>query len=284
MSNTDIFFTFFGVRGSYPVAGESVKKYGGNTTSLLIEQGQNIVIFDAGTGIIRLGEYLRDERPEAREIHLFLTHFHLDHLMGMSFFHPFSDKSYHIHIYYPDVTGIDINKTLFSMFEPPFSPIGRDGILANISLTPLDTRKEQAVALNGDLEVHSHYDRNHPVHGVMVFKAINQGKQLVFATDIEPNGSYEKDLKAFIHGADVLIHDAQYLDSDYYNPDSPTKGYGHSTFTMAVNNAIEEKAKKLYLFHHNPLYSDEKLEQILKDVRKQFKHTYLSKEYEKNSV
>ena len=80
--------------------------------------------------------------------------------------------------------------------------------------------------------------------------------------------NFENGLKGFLKGCDVLIHDSQYLDEDYYNKDFSRKGYGHSTFTMAVNNAIEGGVKRLFLFHHSPVYSDEKLEKILTVVRK----------------
>ena len=281
MSKT--YFTFYGARGSYPVADETMIKYGGNTTSLLVESGNDIVIFDLGTGIIKLGEYLKDIRDDIKEINIFITHFHLDHLMGASFFYPFSNKEYKIKIHYPKISGIDINSALFDLFEPPYSPIGKDAVLAEIEMIPLDINNVNSIEINKDLRIETYYDPLHPKHGVMLYKALNtEGKKLVFATDIEPENEFSNELKEFIKNADVLIHDAQYLEEDYYDKDSPTKGYGHSTFTMAVNNAIEANTEKLYLFHHNPLYSDKKLENILKKVRKKFKNSFLAKEYKKN--
>ncbi len=279
---TETYFTFYGVRGSYPVADESVKKYGGNTTSLLIENGNEIIVFDAGTGIIKLGEYLKNERENITDISLFITHYHLDHLMGMSFFYPFSDKKYKIKIYYPEIEGLDVISVLHSMFEPPYSPIGKDGIQAHIELIPLDIKEDKNIHINKDINIDYFYDPLHPVHGVMLYKVKDNEKNLVFATDIEPENSFSDELKAFIKDSDVLIHDAQYLDEDYYNKKTPTKGYGHSTFTMAANNALEGNVKKLYLFHHNPFYSDKKLDKILKDVRKKFKDSFLAREYKKN--
>jgi ribonuclease BN (tRNA processing enzyme) len=116
----------------------------------------------------------------------------------------------------------------------------------------------------------------------MLYKLETGTKKLVFATDIEPVDDFAKDLKDFICDSDVLIHDAQYLDEDYNSKIAPTKGYGHSTFDMAVQNAVECNTKKLFLFHHNPLYSDEKLEGILGTVRKKFKNSFLARELDKN--
>ncbi len=280
MSNT--FFTFYGVRGSYPVADKSVEKYGGNTTSLLIETKNDIVILDAGTGIIKLGDYLKNSRKDIREINLFITHFHLDHLMGLSFFYPLSDQKYKIKIHYPKVNGINIDSVLFNLFEPPYSPIGKEGILADIELIGLDIDKNNEIIINDNLKINYFYDPIHPIHGVMLYKIKTIKKSMVFATDIEPNEKFTDELKNFIKGTNILIHDAQYLDEDYYDKDTPTKGYGHSTFTMAINNAIEAGAEKLFLFHHNPAYSDSKLEGILKDVRKKFNNSFLAEEYKKN--
>ncbi len=278
----ETFYTFYGVRGSYPVAGDSVKKYGGNTTSLLIEKDKDIIIFDAGTGIINLGEYLKTKRSDVKDISIFITHYHLDHIMGVSFFSPLSDKDYKIKIYYPDIENSNGGDVLFNLIEPPYSPIGKEGIHANIEMIGLNITKDCMVSINKDLTVAYHYDTLHPVNGVMLYKLETGAKKLVFATDIESVGEFAKNLKDFIFDSDVLIHDSQYLDEDYNSKTEPTKGYGHSTFDMAVQNAIECNTKKLFLFHHNPLYSDEKLEGILGTVRKKFKNSFLARELDKN--
>jgi len=79
---------FHGVRGSRPVADKRVIKYGGNTSSILVEKGDRIVIFDAGTGIINIGDYLKNERKDIKILDIFLTHFHFDHILGLPFFQP----------------------------------------------------------------------------------------------------------------------------------------------------------------------------------------------------
>jgi len=280
----ETFFTFYGVRGSYPVADDSVRKYGGNTSSVLIERGHNLIVFDAGTGIIKLGEYLKTERGDIKTIHIFITHFHLDHIMGISFFYPFTNKDYKIKIYYPNIHNSDAKETLFKIFEPPYSPIGKNGIISEVELNGLDIEKNAIVNIDQGLDIECFYDPFHPVNGVMLYKLRNNDKKLVFATDIEPFDEFTKEFKKFINGVDVLIHDSQYLEEDYNNVLYPTKGYGHSTFKMAVNNAIDGRVERLYLYHHNPSYSDEKLDEILKDVKKTFKNSFLAKELEKHKL
>ena len=55
----------------------------GNTTSILIESDEYHIIFDAGDGIYKIDQYITDEKP----IILFLSHIHLDHIIG---FHTFA--------------------------------------------------------------------------------------------------------------------------------------------------------------------------------------------------
>ena len=57
---------------------------------------------------------------------------------------------------------------------------------------------------------------------------------------------------AFLEGADVLIHDAQYLDREY-----PAKrGWGHSTVNYVTDLACLAGVRQLVLFHHDPTHDD----------------------------
>ena len=58
----------------------------------------------------------------------------------------------------------------------------------------------------------------------------------------------------------MLIHDAQYLDSDF----KPT--WGHSTIASAIDVAMKAKVKRLVLYHHDPDRTDEALDRIAQDV------------------
>src|SRR5215469_8618829 len=72
---------FWGVRGSYPTPGPQTIRYGGNTTCVEVEAGGQILVLDAGSGIIRLGdELLRRAAGQKLHVTLLLTHGHSDHL------------------------------------------------------------------------------------------------------------------------------------------------------------------------------------------------------------
>ncbi len=78
-----------------------------------------------------------------------------------------------------------------------------------------------------------------------------------------------------------MIHDSQYFDDDYYSIEKPKQGFGHSTVSMAVANAVKAEVGKLFLFHYSPDYSDKDVERMLVEARKTFDNTYLAEELKK---
>jgi ribonuclease BN (tRNA processing enzyme) len=274
----DLKLVFYGVRGSYPVPDKRVVKYGGNTASILVESRQQQVILDAGTGIINIGKNLLKNNPEQKKINLFLTHLHFDHIQGLPFFDPVFDSQYEINIYGDETPKTPLKETIYALFNQPLSPIGNDGIKATLNFRVLDTRQPQTLRVGDDIVIDYIKENFHPLSGVLLYRIAIDGKRIVYATDIEtPRGLAPEHLE-FIKGADILIHDSMYFDADYYSPTFPKKGFGHSTVSMAVENAIKGGVKKLFLFHYDPNYSDEDVEKMHQEAIGKFPPTYLSEE------
>lgn len=279
----DFNLVFFGVRGSYPVPNQTVIKYGGNTASLLLESRGQPMILDAGTGIIGIGRYLVNQKPNLKEINICLTHFHIDHIMGIPFFEPVYDPDYKINIFSSETPDARLQETIYSLFNQPLSPIGNEGIKADITFNILDLNSRRTLKIGSHFAV-DYVREQHPTTGVLVYRVTCGNKRLVYATDVESPAGFSKETLEFIDGADVLIHDTMYFDWDYFSKDRPKKGYGHSTVSMAVANARKGNVKKLILFHFNPNYSDQQVDDLYKEAKQAFTETYLAEELKNFSI
>ena len=272
MSN-ELKVKFWGVRGSYPAPGAGTVKYGGNTASVEVQAGNRTIILDAGTGIIPLGrELARTKR--AGEILLLLSHMHHDHTQGFPFFVPAYMPNSKLHIYGPDGTHESMKNVLERNQSSETFPLGlRDmasvkdiqavresqvivwdeaGVRVAESASGLD---DEAVVIR----IHKSYA--HP-GGVFVYRITWRGKSIVYSTDTEGYVGTDKRLVKFAKDADVLIHDAQYMDDHYWGQLEgfpATQGFGHSTVTMACEVAVASEAGQLVLFHHDPAYADDML-------------------------
>lgn len=268
---------FWGVRGSYPTPGAGTVKYGGNTACVEVQAGNRTIILDAGTGIIPLGrELTRTKR--AGELLLLFSHLHHDHTQGFPFFVPAYMPNSKLHIYGPDGTHQTIKNVLEHNQSSEMFPVSlrdmssskdiqavresqvivwdEDGVRAFESTHP---EQETKGGLSDEtVHIHIHKSYAHP-GGVFVYRIAWRGQSVVYATDTEGYVGTDKRLVKFAKDADVLIHDAQYLDEHYWGQLEglpSTQGFGHSTVTMATEVAASAQTERLVLFHHDPSYTD----------------------------
>ena len=268
-------------------------KYGGNTSCVEVVAGKHHIILDAGTGIIGLGKELVKNNRTPLSLNLFLSHTHHDHLSGFYFFDPLFDKRNRINIFGPGSGKRSLAETLRMAMEPSLFPIGLDALDAkkfiwsliggeNIALRDRQApRITKAVSLRDkDREqpiIITHGSRAHP-NGVILYRVFFQGKNLVYATDLEETAGGYPDVIEFTRDADVLIHDAQYLESEYISAVNPRRGWGHSTVESATEVAKKAGVKRLVLFHHEPTHDDRCIDQILKLARRRFPATSVAAE------
>jgi phosphoribosyl 1,2-cyclic phosphodiesterase len=291
----DMVIRFWGVRGSHPVPGPRTVRFGGNTACVEVQAGPHTIILDAGTGIINLGaDLLRRARANGNKpivATILFSHMHHDHTQGFPFFEPAYHGASTLHMLGPKVFESDLEETLSHAMLPPSFPVALDELA---SLKILRNVNETDIVLMGSsvadvqvlnmfhnqidpspdlVRVRTYHSYAHPKNGVNIYSISWRGKTVVYATDTEGYIESDRRLVKFAEGADVLIHDAQYLPEDYANPAKPKQGWGHSTPDMAIAVAKACNAKRLVLFHHEPTYDDEKLAMIEATARKTFPGT-----------
>jgi len=254
---------FWGTRGSIPSPGRNTVKYGGNTTcvELILDDG-TIIIFDAGTGIRKLGNEIIQNNANGA-IHLFLTHSHWDHIQGFPFFLPAYSEKVQIKIFGCPPVFDKLKEILTNQMESSYFPVNFDQLKAKIVFQEI-AHKEHWIK-NARF---SFIRNNHP--GVAYgFKVNQEGKIVVFITDNEllPAKNYIytswDQFIDFCQDANILVHDAHYLHQEMVE----TAGFGHSSYEDAFELGVKANVKHLIFFHHDPDRKDDEIETIIKHFR-----------------
>lgn len=261
---SDFHVRFWGVRGSIPSPGANTRRYGGNTPCVEIRVGNELLIFDLGSGARPLGEaYGRG--PEPLRAHIFLSHYHYDHLQGLPFFTPMFNPRNSFVMVGPSKGGAGVQAVLEGQMVQPYFPVTAKMVFR----AAVEYRSVQAgdVLDIGGAKI-SAVDLNHP-GGNLGYRIDYKGKSVVYATDVEHGNEMDAKLAEFSRDADLLIYDAMYTEDEYLGKQGPPKtGWGHSTWQAAVEAANNANVKTLVLFHHDPTRDDDGLEKMLKLVRK----------------
>jgi phosphoribosyl 1,2-cyclic phosphodiesterase len=264
---------FWGVRGSIPCPGSETVRYGGNTPCVEMRVGTERLIFDGGTGLRVLGQYLLSQLPVTA--HLFFTHSHWDHIQGFPFFVPAFIPGNTFHIYgVPSPDGATIQQRLNDQMLHPNFPVPLQIMRSQLDFHDLE--KEEIVNI-GDVTIQN-CSLNHPGEAVG-YRVSWQGLTAAYITDTEHFPErFDDNVLALAQNADVMIIDATYTDEEYYAPNARKEGWGHSTWQEAVKVAKKAQVKRLVIFHHDPLHNDDFLDHVEAQVMEVFPHGLLAKE------
>jgi len=257
-----------GVRGSFPVAQAGFTRYGGETTSVLVEGvGGERVLLDLGTGARRLGARLHAQG--VRDLLVLLTHFHLDHLIGLPSLSLLNDPGCRIEFATPGRRGLSIERELSRLLDQPLWPLQLDTMAARLRFRHLPGAVSSRPIRRGGLEI-----RWAPLHhpsGCSAYRLDEPatGAAMVFATDVEWPLASAAEREAFLAWAttprppSALFFDGQFTPADYPR----YRSWGHSRWSDAVEVAQAVGARRLFIIHHAPDRDDRALAAIEQRLR-----------------
>ncbi len=255
----------WGCRGSVATPGSENVRYGGNTSCIEVRTADgHLFVLDAGTGIRPLGVSMADD--PIREIHLLLSHLHMDHLQGLGFFRPLFNPDNTIHIWGPASPVESLEARIAKYLSPPLFPVR----LADIPSTLVfHDAPEEPVTIGDATIVASSVTHQGPTVG---FRLTSGGRSLAYLPDHEPSlgVNLEEVDPSWISGyevaaeVDMLFHDAQYGDGEY----PAHVGWGHSAIEHVVTFARAAKVRHLVLFHHDPYHDDAALDRLGADAQR----------------
>ena len=257
-----ILIRFWGVRGSIASPGPEAIRYGGNTSCVEVRlPNDQVLIFDAGTGIRTLGNRLIKERKKVKAS-IFISHPHWDHIQGLPFFTPAYKVGTELTIYGSEHPDMRLDQIISAQMESVYFPVQLRSLAAHITFIPLSEGKYDLKEVGATLEA---VFNNHP--GLALAYGIYYGlKKVVYMTDNEldpiPQNQWAKYVE-FVRSANLLIHDAQYTEEEY----KTKRGWGHSSWPRALALAIDGKVERLVLFHHDPDHSDSFVDSIWDESR-----------------
>jgi len=261
-ADAKLHLTVWGCRSLSPSKGGEPSRYGRHTSCVTLETDRDLLIFDAGSGIVPLGhEIIKNGRY--KDLWLFLTHFDQDHFEGLANFPPAYAAGYRLNICGANDPDQALQDRIQRIFETAPPELG--ALQAELQL--FEMREETYEVLPG-MQV-SPFFANHP-GTTLAFIIEREKRRFVYCPDSEIYGEqgtamqdYDERLCHLIQGADLVIHDGRYLDSDYQT----RKNNGHSSWSNTLHLAARSGVKRLILFHHDDAYTDGVLDRIDADAQ-----------------
>jgi phosphoribosyl 1,2-cyclic phosphodiesterase len=262
LSGVGLKATFWGVRGSIPTPGQSTNEWGGNSSCVQVQHGDEFpLVLDCGTGARALGQQL--VAKPGRELDLLFTHFHMDHVFGFPFFLPIFTPGYDVRVTVPALSKDEAKNKLGQYLNGVYHPVRLRDVMDNVSFhvfSPGDTLTK------GPYTIHT-CRLNHP-GGAVGYRIETGGQSVAYMTDTSPfarpgegiaygtrSPSLERNVIRFLEGADLVIYDTMYEYSEYLTKMS----WGHSYPEYAEALCKEAGVGHLVLFHHSPDATDTQL-------------------------
>jgi phosphoribosyl 1,2-cyclic phosphodiesterase len=271
MSAEQVSVRFWGVRGTLAAPGPDTVHYGGNTSCVEVAIGRRSVIFDAGSGIKKLGDRLATQGGKI-DTDILFSHCHMDHVCGIPFFTPFYESGHQIRLWAGNLLPDGkLEDAIRSLMSSPLFPIEIEAFNAQVQFR--DFRAGETLDIGGALKVRTAM-LNHP-GGAVGYRLDYAGKSVAYITDTEHRpGELDKSVLALVQNADLMIYDCTYTDEEF--PEHV--GWGHSTWQQAARLANAAQVKKLAVFHHDPDHDDAFMRKVEAEAAKVHPGAFVARE------
>ena len=206
------------------------------TCCALLRKDAQALLIDAGTGIQRLLEE-PDLLAGAESVDIVLTHFHLDHIVGLSYLPALSLREPPT-IWGPGelLTGLPTRTILERLLAPPLFSAPLSAIASAVREVPTSEFEANSFTLTTRVQ-ERHAERT---------LALRIGDSLTYCTDTAPDPANVP----FAAGSRVLLHEAWYAEAT-------SDDGNHSAGGDAGRIAREAGVTRLVLIHVHPLQTDD---------------------------
>ena len=261
---------FWGVRGSFPTPDRDKIDVGGHSSCVEVRTANNdLIIFDMGSGFVPLGNALMKEKNPPKLAHVFISHFHWDHLLGYLGFVPFFSDWFTCNVYGKE-DKLSIKEIFERLHDYTFWPVTIPMYKAKFNL---QTFPDEGVQISDSVRIQAML-HGHP-NGANTYRIEIGDVVIVYCTDIEhPDDHLNPNVIDISQGADVLIKDAQFTDEELPSH----KGWGHSSWQQCTAVAKKAQVKQLILYHHSPTNDDDTIRTIEKNAQAVFQNTLAAPE------
>jgi phosphoribosyl 1,2-cyclic phosphodiesterase len=262
MTDPEFLVKVWGARGSLPAPAARNVVFGSETCSIEMRCGGHVLIFDVGSAAEALSGYLTASK--VKDLDIFFSHCHLDHIMGLPFLKPLYDHEVAARIHAGHFEDATTCKQMVENFmAPPYFPVTPkyfDAHIRYVDFRPPDTLTPQKEIVIETMRL------KHP-NGCVGYRVSHAQHAVCYLTDTEHvAGRIDEKLVGFIRGADAIVYDCMYTDAEF----SHFRGYGHSTWEEGVRLCEAAGVKRLLIFHHRPGRNDDDLSKIESDAQARF--------------